>query len=61
MAPTLFNMMFPTMVIDAFHDCDASFCFACKRFNLQWLQDKIMAQNGIQDKLLYADVRSKNA
>ena len=50
MAPTLFNMMFSTMVIGDFHDCDASFRFVCKRFNLRWLQDKTKVQNGVLDK-----------
>ena len=61
MAPTLFNIIFSTLVIYAFHDCDASFCFAYKRFNLRWLQDKTKVQNGGLDKRLYVDVRSKNA
>ena len=56
MAPKLFNMMFST-----FHDCDASFRFACKRLNLRWLQDKTKVKIGVLDKLLYADDRSKNA
>ena len=53
MATTLYNMMFSTMVIDALRDCDASFRFACKRFNLRWLRDKTKVQNGVLDKLLY--------
>ena len=53
MAPTLYNMMFSNMVTDAFHDFDASFLFACKRFNLGWLRDKPKVQIGVLDKLLY--------
>ena len=61
MATTLFNIMFSKMVIDAFHYWDASFRFACKRYDLRWLKDKTKVQNGVLDKLLYEDVKSKNA
>ena len=45
MAPTLFNMMFSTMLIDAFQDCDTGFQiryrFEGKLFNLRMLKAKL--------------------
>ena len=57
MAPTLFIMMFSTMVIDAFHDCGARFCFDCKLFNLRRLQEKAQVNMYINvlNELLHAD------
>ena len=59
MAPTLFSMMFSTMLKDAFQDSDTGFPIR-KRFHgniliLRMLQAKNMAQTDVQDELFYAD------
>ena len=58
-APTLFSMMFSTMLKDAFQDSDTGFPIR-KRFYgniliLRMLQAKNMAQTDVQDELFYAD------
>ena len=65
MAPTLFSMMFSTMLTDAFQDVDAGFPiryrFDGKLLNLRRLQAKSKVQTDVVDKLLYADDLAENA
>ena len=65
MAPTLFSMMFSSMLTDAFQDVDAGFPimyrFDGKLLNLRWLQAKSKVQTVVVDKLFYADELTENA
>ena len=65
MAPTLFSMMFSTMLTDAFQDVDAGFPikyrFDGKLLDLRRLQAKSKVQTNVVDKLLYADDLAENA
>ena len=65
MAPTLFSMMFSSMLTDAFQDVDAGFSlmyrFDGKLLNLRRLQAKSKMQTDVVDKLLYADDLAENA
>ena len=65
MAPTLFNMMFSAMLMDAFQDSDTGFPsryrFDGNIFNLRRLQAKSNVQTDVLDELLYADNMDKNA
>ena len=64
-APTLFSMMFSTMLMDAFQDSDTGFSityrFDGNIFNLRRLQAKTKVQTDVLDELLYADDMDKNA
>ena len=65
LAPTLFNMMFSAMLMDAFQDSDTGFPiryrFDGNIFNLRRLQAKTKVQTDVLDELLYADDMDKNA
>ena len=64
MAPTLFNMMFSAILMDAFQDRDTGFPiryrFDGNIFNLRRVQAKTKVQTYVLDELLYADDIDKN-
>ena len=64
MAPKLFSIMFPVLLMDAFQDGDTRFpnrcCFG-GNFKLKRLQVKTKVQTDVLDELLYADDMDKNA
>ena len=65
MAPTLFSMVFPAMLMDVFQDSDTGFPiryrFEGNIFNLRRLQARTKVQADVLDELLYADDMEKNA
>ena len=65
MAPTLFSMMFFTMLMDAFQDSDTGLPirhrFYGNIFSLRRLRAKTKVQTDALDELLYADDMDKNA
>ena len=65
LAPTLFSMMFPAMLTDAFQDSDNSlpirYRFVGKPFNLRRLQAKSKVQTKVPDEFLFTEDMAKGA
>ena len=67
MAQTLFSMMFPAMLMDAFQESDTGFPIRYRFdgntciFNLRRLQAKTKVQTDVLEELLYADDMDTNS